>query len=107
MPRRPDADLNATSELFRLRRSTIVDTVGFGGFIAAFAVAGIAGYRQLSIDVLFTADYAMLRYVGSMFLAGLAGGAVGMGLGHLLATAFEKLDLRWRPRRYEGDSRRR
>lgn len=102
MPPRPPAEGVATEELFRLRRSTIVDTGLFSGFIAAFAVAGVFGFPRLSSDVLFGAGSAMFRYIGTMFLAGLAGGAVGMVIGHLVAWGWERIDLRWNPRRYEG-----
>lgn len=103
MPKAPDADVVATSELFRLRRRVIADSGAFIGFVSCFAVAGIWGFNKLSIDVLFEADWAMFRYIGGMFAAGLTGGLVGMGLGHLAASAYERMDLRWRPRRYERD----
>lgn len=103
MPKAPDADVVATSELFRLRRRVFADAAAFVGFVSCFAIAGIAGFNKLSMDVLFEADWAMFRYIGGMFAAGLAGGAVGMGIGHLLASVYERLDLRWRPRRYERD----
>lgn len=103
MPKAQEADVVATSELFRLRRRIFVDSAGFIGFVSCFAIAGIGGFNKLSIDVLFEADWAMFRYIGGMFAAGIAGGAVCMGIGHLLASAYERLDLRWRPRRYERD----
>jgi hypothetical protein len=103
IPPSPPADVVATSELFRLRRRVVVDSAGFIGFVSCFAIAGIVGFNKLSIDVLFEADWAMFRYIGGMFAAGLAGGLVCMGLGHLLASLMERLDLKWRPRRYERD----
>ncbi len=104
MPQRTPADGRATDELFRLRRSSIVDTCGYLGFLIAFALAGIYSFRRLYIDVSFVADAAMFRYIVTTFVAGLGGGAFGMACGHLLATAWERVDLVWHPRRYERGS---
>jgi hypothetical protein len=102
MPARQASDAVATAELFKLRRGTVVDSALLAGFIVAFAVAGVLGFPRLYSDVLFGAGSAMARYIGTMFLAGLAGGAVGMAAGHIVAWVWERVDLWWNPRRYEG-----
>jgi hypothetical protein len=101
MPRRQETDAMATAELFRLRRGTIVDSGLLAGFIAAFAVAGVLGFPRLYADVYFGAGDAMFRYIGTMFVAGFGGGAVGAVLARLVAWAWERVDLWWNPRRYE------
>ncbi|MBM3908214.1 MAG: hypothetical protein FJ363_09090 [Gemmatimonadetes bacterium] len=93
----------ATAELFRLRRSTIVDSGLLAGFIAAFVVAGVLGFPRLYADVYTGAGNAMFRYIGTMFLAGFGGGAVGAVAGHVVASVLERLDLRLRRRHYEGE----
>ena len=103
MPKRQETDAMATAELFRLRRGTFVDSGLLAGFIAAFVVAGVLGFPRLYADVYFGAGNAMFRYIGTMFLAGLGGGAAGAVIGHIVATVLERLDLRLRPRRYEGE----
>ncbi len=101
MPIDVSGEGRATAELFRLRRNSVVDTCGFLGFVSAFGIAGIYGFRQLYIDVAFETDMAMFRYIATMLVSGAVGGLLGMGCGQLIASAWERFDLRRNPRRYE------
>jgi len=101
MPRRVGAEGRATEEFFRLRRGNIVGVCAFLAFVSAFAAAGILGFQQLANDVTYTADWAMFRYIGTMLLSGAGAGLVGMAVGHVIASVWERIDLRINPRRYE------
>jgi len=101
MPKRVDVEGRATAELFRLRRSAISGVCAFLAFITAFAIAGVLGFQRLANDVTYETDLAMFRYIGTMLLSGASAGLVGMGIGHVLASIWERIDLRVNPRRYE------
>ena len=95
---------SATRELFRLRRNGIVDASWALGFAAGFSVAGVLAIVNLVNDLLRSPAQAMLRYIVTICLAGLACSVVGAWIGHVVATIWERWDVRMHPRRYEADT---
>jgi hypothetical protein len=91
----------ATAELFRLRRIDVVDTAWHLGFVLGFGVAGIMTFRMLVGSFDASPARAIAGYIAAMLLAGLAFGLLGTGFGHLVASIWERVDLRRHPRRYE------
>lgn len=95
---------SATAELFRLRRIGVVDSWWFLGFVVGFALAGVLAFAALAADLGRSPSMAMMRYMITICLAGLAGGIVGAGVGHGLSSVWERWDLKRNPRRYESGS---
>lgn len=99
---------SATRELFYLRRIGVVDFWWVLGFAAGFAVSGILAFKTLADELVRSPAFAMLRYIVTLCLTGLACSVVGAWIGHLIAAVWERWDLRRHPRRYEagtGDER--
>lgn len=102
MTKRVNPARSATAELFHLRRIGVVDTAWHLGFVVGFGLAGIQALGTLGDGLNHAPARAMLRYIVTICLAGLAMGVVGVGCGHLVATAWERIDLRRHPRRFES-----
>jgi hypothetical protein len=96
---------SATEELFRERRIGIVDTMWYVWFVFGFGLSGLLAFKSLTERITFSPAGALVWYLVVMCIAGLAFGAIGVGVGHLLASALERRDLRLHPRRFESDAR--
>ena len=94
---------SATAELFRLRRIEVVDAGWHSGFVIGFLVAGLLAFAPLATGLGRAPALAMAQYIATIFIAGIACGVIGKGVGHAVATAWERIDLRKHPRRYEGE----
>jgi hypothetical protein len=90
--------------MFRLRRFGIVDAWWALGFAVGFSVAGVLALATLVNDLIWSPAAAMLRYIVTICVAGLAGSMVGAWVGHGVATIWERLDLRRHQRSYELDA---
>jgi hypothetical protein len=91
----------ATQELFRLRRTALVDGCWHFGFVAGFGVAGVVAFSRMSASVATSPAQALLRYILILFAAGLACGMFGVGVGHVAASWWQRRDLKRHPRYYE------
>jgi hypothetical protein len=108
--------LSATNELFLERRHGVVDACWHIGFVAGFALTGVIEATGLGGNIAAgilgnvagSAARAVFVYITTMCVAGLITGAIGYAVGHVIATLWERRDLRRNPRHYEaapGDTR--
>jgi hypothetical protein len=93
---------SATKELFRFRRIDVVDAAWHLGFVLGFGLAGIVAFRVLVASFDAAPGKAIVAYIVAMFLAGVVCGLLGTAFGHLIASVWERVDLRRHPRRYES-----
>ena len=87
-----------TDELFHLRRIAVVDSFWHGGFVLGFLLSGIVVFGALSDNLGRSPAMGMLLYIIAICVVGLASGIVGAGIGHVVATIWERWDLKHHPR---------
>jgi len=90
-----------TAELFRLRRHALVDALWHVGFVIAFALGGIPAFKVFLEPGGRSLTHTLGLYIAALFAAGLAGGVIGVAIGHVCASIWERLDLRLHPRSYD------